>query len=240
LVDGTLVINGLLPPPAATNLGSNDKYTYSASYSMQAGCNRARQWEPIIKVFGRHKVVPDLAANPYTEYVGNDQYLRQAFHFGLQPDLNIGEIRIGSTPISEYKGVQVTRSDTETGALPSMAGNVDTLQGFELRYADGWNSRTTPADTEAIEIELAARLFAIDEDDGSFLTRSVLVQMEYRRVGDSDWIGLGNIKDAVYAKNYWSLGRMTTSGDGESTGTPFWQQVEYGSTDPTQHVDGQT
>src|SRR3546814_14819226 len=85
----------------------------------------------MILVFGRHKVVPDLAANPFTEYVGDDQYLRQAFHFGLQPDLNIGEIRIGSTPISEYKGVQVTRYDPATGALPSIAGNVDTLQGFE-------------------------------------------------------------------------------------------------------------
>jgi len=240
MVGGTLVINALLPPPAATNIGSNDKYTSSPTYAIQGGRNRPRQWEPMILVFGRHKVVPDLAANPYTEYVGDDQYLRQAFHFGLQPDLNIGEIRIGSTPISEYKGVQVTRSDTATGALPSIAGNVDTLQGFELRYADGWNSRTTPDDTEAIEIELAARLFAIDEDDGSFLTRSVLVQMEYRKVGAADWIGLGNIKDPVYAKNYWSLGRMTTSGNGESTGTPFWQQVDYGSADPTEHTEGET
>ncbi|WP_026641111.1 host specificity factor TipJ family phage tail protein [Bordetella petrii] len=240
MVGGTLVINALLPPPAPTNLGSNDKYSSSPTYAIQGGRNRARQWEPMLLIFGRHKVVPDLAANPYTEYVGDDQYLRQAFHFGLQPDLIIGEMRIGSTPISEYKGVQVTRSDTETGALPSVAGNVDTLQGFELRYADGWNSRTTPDDTEAIEIELAARLFAIDEDDGSFLTRSVLVEMQYRKVGDTEWIGLGNIKDPVYAKNYWSLGRMTTAGSGESTGTQFWQQVEYGSADPTEHTVGET
>src|SRR5690606_36321085 len=51
--------------------------------------------------------------------------------------------------------------------------------------------------------------------------------------------GLGNIKDPVYAKNYWSLGRMTTPSSGNTT-DQFWQQVEYGSTDPTQHVEGQT
>src|SRR3546814_2490711 len=118
----------------------------------------------MILVFGRHKVVPDLAANPFTEYVGDDQYLRQAFHFGLQPDLNIGEIRIGSTPISEYKGVQVTRSDTATGALPSIAGNVDTPDGFELRYADRWNSATTPDDAGPTKVGLDARVLACHGD----------------------------------------------------------------------------
>lgn len=238
MIGGSLLINALLPPPKPTFRQENNRLENSPTYSIQGGRNRARPWEPMLLVFGEHKVVPDLASQPYTEYVGNDQYLAQAFHFGLQPDLDITNIKIGDSPITRFKGVDIERSDAD-GSLTMIAGNVDTLQGFELRQPDGWNYRTTPTDTRRIDVDLAAQVFAIDQKTGKYLSRTVEVQVEYRAVGASTWTPLGNITDPVYATHYWSLGRME-SPDLDWGAPAQWVQLRYGSTNPADHTQGDT
>src|SRR5690606_3745801 len=119
MIGGSLLINALLPPitPTLGKLGTGQKYESSPTYSIQGGRNRMRRWEPMTVIFGRHKVIPDLGAQYYTEYVGDDQYLNQVFHFGLQADsVDLSGFRIGDTPISNYQGVQIEVSD-EDGKL---------------------------------------------------------------------------------------------------------------------------
>lgn len=229
MIGGSLLINALLPPPKPTysQLGVGQKYASSPTYAISGGRNRMRQWEPMTLVFGKHRVVPDLAATPYTRYQGSTQYLYQAFHFGLQGlGVSISDIRIGKTPITNYEGIQIERS-SQDGKLSSIAGNVDTIQGFTLSHSDGWQMRTTADKTTTISVELAAQLFKID-DSGKFLSRSVDVHVQYRKVGASTWTEVGTI-GAVYATHYWSLQN--------STGT---QQYRYGSTNRADHTEGET
>ncbi len=230
MIGGSLLINALLPPPKATaaQIGVGSKYESSPTYAISGGRNRMRLWEPMTIIFGRHKVVPDLAANYYTEYVGDDQYLNQAFHFGLQGDaVSITDIRIGDTPIVNFKGVQLQDSP-ESGALTMFPGNVDTIQGFGVSQKDGWQSRTSPIDTTQIKVEIAAQLFTI-RDDGTFAARSVDVQIQYRNVTGSTWVNIGG-RDTVYATHYWSLGAIY---DG------VWRQGAFGSTNPSEHYEGE-
>ncbi|WMD23030.1 host specificity factor TipJ family phage tail protein [Achromobacter seleniivolatilans] len=225
MLGGSLLVNALLPPltPTAAKLGTGQKYESSPTYSIQGGRNRARPWETMILVFGQHKVVPDLAGTPYTMLQGQNQFLNQTFHFGLQGvTLNIDEIKIGNTPISNYQGVQIQVSGLD-GKLSMFPGNVDTIQGFPLNSTDGWQTRTTGQDVTGITVEAASRLFRVN-DDGTIAGRSVDIRIQYRAVGTSAWSEFGTI-GVVYATHYWA-----------AIAFPDQIQIEFGSTNPSEHT----
>src|SRR5690606_18955925 len=183
MIGGSLLINALLPPPKPTmgQLGTGQKYESSPTYALSGGRNRMRPWEPMTLIFGRHKVVPDLGANYYTQYEGDDQYLNQVFHFGLQAGyVSLQELKIGNTPLENFQGTTVQVSSFD-GKLSMFPGNVDTIQGMVLD-SGVINSRTTAQDVTSISVELAAQLFHIN-DDGSVGSRSVDLRLQYRRVG---------------------------------------------------------
>lgn len=238
MIGGTLLINAVLPPPTATaaQLGTGSKYESSPTYAISGGRNRPRLWEPMTIIFGRHKVVPDLGANYYTEFVGDDQYLNQVFHFGLQAGaIDLQEYKIGDTPILNYQGVQLQGPDA-AGRLTMFPGNVDTLQGFAL--ASGvWNARTTPIDTNYISVELASQLFYV-RDDGGIDARSVDIRIQYRNLAGGAWADIGMLSDAVYATHYWSLTKVVTQQAGDSATARWETQVQYGSTSAADHTDG--
>lgn len=230
LVGGSLLINALLPPPKQSlpELANGNKTENNPTYSIAGGSNQSRPWQPMTLVFGRHKVVPDLAAKPYTEFVGADQYLNQAFHFGLQgSSLSIDDIRLGDTPIGNFQAVQIQRS-AQNGALTIFPGNVDSIQGFSLNNVDGWVQRTTPTNTTHIKAEFAAQLYYFD-DTGAAQYRSADYEFQYRAVGSGTWINVGQISNAaIYATHYWSKRDFDTR-----------NQMEYGSTNFGDHSDGE-
>lgn len=238
-IGGSLLVNALIPLPKPNLATTSDSgVDNSPSYQIQASRNTSRPFEPMLLVMGGPiKVVPDLGSNPSTRYVGDDQYLLQIFHFGLQPDMAITDVKIGDTPLYNFQGVQDQRSDWD-GVISLAYDNVDTLQGFDLNHVDGWNSRTTPVNTNYIEVEVATQLFSLDPVTGNFLPREVVFQIEYRNVNSPTWIPLGSFTDAVYATHYWAYGfYQGDSGDGGGS-VSNWVQVTYGSLNPADHVNG--
>ncbi|OMG88013.1 host specificity protein J [Achromobacter xylosoxidans] len=227
MLAGTMLINALLPMPmpTAAKLGVGEKYESSPTYAIQGGRNQARPWEPMLLVFGRHRVVPDLSAIPFTQQQGDDQYLNQIFNFGLQNwEVIIEDPKIGETSIYNYSGVQAQVADVY-GRVSLFPGNVDTLQGFTISSADGWRSRTTSPGVTTISVELASRLFRVN-DDGSMVSRSVDVEIEYRYASGGPWNQLGYI-NAEYATHYWS-----------KVVYPSRVQIGFGSTNFGDHSDG--
>lgn len=186
---GTLIVNAIFPPPKPQMPSLTDK-EQSPTYGISAGRNQANPYGPMLLVFGRHKVVPFLASKTYTTFDGDDQYLSQAFHFGLQPDLNLEKIRIGDTDITVYQGVQVEKS-TDNGRLSLISGNVDVIEGFEVYKSSGWVSRTTPNDTTHISIDIAGNLFDI-ADNGDERTISVNLILQYKKTDSTTWLPLSS------------------------------------------------
>lgn len=228
MIGGSLLINALLPPltPTAAQLGTGEKYEASPTYAISGGRNQARPWEPMTLIFGRHRVVPDLGATPYTQAAFDDQYLNQCFHFGLQGSaLQIEDIRLGQTPIDNFQGVQLQRSGPD-GKLSLIAGDVDTIQGFTVSSTDGWLTRRTATGVANITVELAARLFSVS-DSGAIVARSVDVRIQYRMVGTDSWVEIGAIAP-IMATHYWALIEPSTQ-----------QQVKFGTTNRDDHSDGQ-
>lgn len=108
------LVNAIMPPQQASVSGAISPLgKASPTYTLAAQGNQARldQVEP--RPYGRHKVVPDFAAQPYSEYRDNDLYLYQLFSLGLgQQEVN--EIGIEKTALwKEVGGLTDAFSDVE-------------------------------------------------------------------------------------------------------------------------------
>ena len=195
---GTTLVNVLLPPPkpAAPSFGRGVP-SPSPTYSLTAQGNQARLTQPIPVIYGRHRVYPDLAATPWAEYDGNEQYLHQLHCIG-QGEHDLEQIRIEDTPIASFEEIEtelvapggaVTLFETDVVTAPEIAGQE--LIGVNDREAgeDGWIGPFTanPAGTHATEIGIDVvmpRGLYYAADDGSLKARTVEWEVEARAVDD--------------------------------------------------------
>jgi hypothetical protein len=97
---GLKLLVGLLFPPPKPEIQKKPK----EAYNFAGARNQAAPFEPIPVVLGKHRVTPFYGGLPYTEDVGDDQFLRALFVVGYGP-LDITSIRIGETPITEFDDV---------------------------------------------------------------------------------------------------------------------------------------
>ena len=94
--------------------------------------NRLIPYGIIPRIYGKRKVFPIVVGKPYTEVVGNDQYLRIMFCVGIG-DYNISQLQIGDTSINEFTDVQIY---TKAGVVGAYTGlqivNPTLLYGREV------------------------------------------------------------------------------------------------------------
>lgn len=185
-IAGSLLINALLPPPSP-KLAQAQQRNFdqpSPTYSLAGGSNRARPYEPLPIVIGRHRIFPDYGAKTYTEFEGEDQYLYQVFNFGLS-DVVLSDFKIGTTPLANFQGV-TTEESGANGALTLFPANVDTTGGGDLTAAAGWIQRTSSINCTALSIDIAGQLYYTG--DSGITQRDVTIEMEYRMVGAVPWL----------------------------------------------------
>lgn len=105
----------------------------SPTYALDVA-NRRRIGEPIPVLYGRSRIVPDLIANPYTEYDTNDQYLYMVLCLG-NGDFNIEEVRIAESVVTRLTNF-TAQTVAPGGTLTLFPDNVSTsslVQGQLLR-----------------------------------------------------------------------------------------------------------
>lgn len=203
---GSALVSALVPLPTPNMpsfAGSGGSLAQpSPTYSLQGQGNYARLAQPIPVVYGRHLVYPDLAATPYGEYQGNEQFLHQLHCIGLG-EYDIEQIRIEDTPMSSFEevtyqivppGSAVTLFNPDVVTAPEVAGQ-ELLAGT---WTGGF--AINPADSEVthvgIDILLPRGLYYAN-DAGGLDSRSASWKVEARAIdaeGDSvgDWFMLGS------------------------------------------------
>lgn len=112
-VAGTMLVNKLLPPHFPGVNGGQDFQT-SPTYALNGGTNQARIDQPIPIVVGTHKLIPDLASQPYIQFESNDQYLYQTFNLGFSGDVDVSNIKIGNDAIANFQDVSYELSSGNT------------------------------------------------------------------------------------------------------------------------------
>jgi hypothetical protein len=177
---GSLLVNALIPPPTPKSYDSG--LSMDRGHAITGTRNQLLPYGTIPRPFGRHRMFPPLAALPYTETIGGDQYYRMLFVPGYGP-LEISEMRIGETLLSEYEGVETEIVSGAAGDAPLTifsndifeeavgvpfaqedgdwvkllsGGEIGLMIGMQNAVATAWTSRTTQADAEAISIEISS------------------------------------------------------------------------------------
>ncbi|GAA4650482.1 hypothetical protein GCM10023116_27650 [Kistimonas scapharcae] len=83
---------------------SSAALTGSSTYSLGAQGNQARLGDPIPVVYGKMRVFPPFAAQPYVEYDNNEQYLYQLFAL-TQGECAVSDIKLSDTPVANFSEV---------------------------------------------------------------------------------------------------------------------------------------
>ena len=95
---GSFLINAIAPirPPGSKSGSVKDGQVYSISGAR----NQLSPYQPVPVVLGTHRFFPPLGAKPYTELVGDDEYIRILLAW-VGP-CKIEDIKIGDTPLTSY------------------------------------------------------------------------------------------------------------------------------------------
>ncbi|MBZ4022204.1 phage tail protein [Rhodobacter sp. TJ_12] len=106
---GQLLVNALIPPAKPDEQRD--------SYAITGWKNRYDPGAAVPVVLGTMRFAPPFAATPYTEIVGDDQYIRALFCLG-EGELSIDDMRLGETSLAEYDEVETELRYGIAGELP--------------------------------------------------------------------------------------------------------------------------
>jgi hypothetical protein len=81
---GSLLLGAIFKGPSLPSgqIGPANNEQASPTYGLNASNNQARLYQPIPESFGRIMIVPDRAAQAYSQYISNEMYLFQVFSLG--------------------------------------------------------------------------------------------------------------------------------------------------------------
>lgn len=184
------LLNALFPP-AKPIQDQSDNAKANPAYSITGSRNQAAQWEAIPQVLGQHRVTPLFGSMPYTESVGEDQYIRQFFVFGYGP-MYVGDFKIGETPLGNYKDYSI---ETHFG-IPNEAPFTifpdvrrEDVPNIEIRNTDNWIFRTTAPNTNEISLDIVwpNGLYVLNMKDGKRSPWAQRFSFVYRLVDAPSW-----------------------------------------------------
>jgi len=230
---GMLAMNALLPMQAPS-LPSSGSSQDSPTYSTSGARNIIDPFGPVAALLGRHRIVPKQGALPYSELVGNDQFVRQLFVLGYAPVVPRGQIKIGETPIDDFEDVQYEYIAYATAdTIPKYYTNdvYERQLSIELTEPDGWQTRVTDQECDRFSIDLSCvrGLIKYDEDgDKEYYT--VQAEVQYRKQGDGDdaWKNMGGDADIPAEKIYLDRAGGYVNDGGErvwQNATQWWTLV---------------
>ena len=223
LIGGSLLLNALVPPPRPRldRIGGSFPTQDSPTYFISGATNQIRPFGVIPRVLGKHRMTPPYAAQPFTEIVGNDQYVRMLFCWGYGP-LTISDLRIGETSLDNFTNIEFFHHQGYAGKNPPF--NLVTQDVYEdplqvtVAQASSWVIRTTQPDCDefSIDITFLAGLVQID-DQGNRITRTVDFEVKYAPTGTTNFEAQGQSfglretpqlsvnPDVVYINGWWTL-----------------------------------
>lgn len=186
---GALAVNALIPPGtqsvSTTYSGSTAD---AASVSITGQSNQSNPYGVVPRLFGRMRMAPLYAAEPYTQLEGEDQYLYLLFDFGLGP-VALDNLRIGESLLSTYDGVEtVVHQRWTDGDALSLYRYDNHTQSFaiEITAEDGPQVVESADHADEIVVDLTFSGLVSYDDSGNRQKRTVDMRCEYRTAGSDD------------------------------------------------------
>lgn len=157
-------------------------------YSLAGAQNEMVPWGAVPIVMGTHRITPRMGANPYTEVIAGEQYLRMVLIWGYGP-VEVSDIKIGTTDIDSFDHVEWDHDFRGERALTLYPNDVTQEDVGVTLEENSWVERTTTDDANEALITIAFPngIYRI-KDDGSRTESNCWVYGDYREVGSSTWI----------------------------------------------------
>ncbi len=161
----------------------------SPTYSLRGQRNQVRLGSGVPAHYGHVRVWPDLIAQPYTQYFGNDQFLYQLFCIGLG-EYDLGPLHIGETDVSAYEEITyeayynqpVTLFPTEVVTSSEPANEILTDQNFTNPIV--CSGVGTQAVTLEVDLVFPKGLYEA-KADGHTAFQSADILIQYQEIDDN-------------------------------------------------------
>ena len=184
---GSLALSALFKPPSI-KVGAAAEQSNTYNFSGQS--NQIKPYGVIPRVLGTHRVFGDVAANPYTQLVGADQYLVAVYCFGYGP-CDINDIRIGENPIDQYRPEIVIHPAFKRGDALKLYSN-DVVQdplALALKQNVPVTITTRPStDSASFDMAFSQGLSHFDSNIyiNGWLPEDASTRVEFKRASDPD------------------------------------------------------
>ena len=224
---GMMAVNALVPvrAPKLDALSSTAGTSDSPTLFIEGARNSISPFGVVPSVLGKYRCTPPLGSKPYTEIIGDKQFIRMLFVWGIGPlEIDTDSLKIGETPLSEFEGVEIEhREGYATDEPLTLFPDAISQEDFSviLTEALGWVSRTTTVNADEIGIDISFPNGLVTFDDsGNKTSRSVTVEIEYRETGTETWLKV-DTTGAKFQKTF-ADAWMNKSGD-DLTSVTFTQ-----------------
>lgn len=221
---GNLIVNALIPPatPNSRNMAqisSLGPAAESPTLAISGAQNRALPFGVIPQVLGFIRLAPLKAHNTYTEIIGADQYLHVLLTCGIGP-VEISDIRIGNTPITDYAGVEMDVRQGWPNEAPFPLFPYAVKEEALTVLLAGWTYviRLTEPDADVISVDIVCPngLYTVNRSSGNLESRSLNFVIRYRRAGSSDpWQDVPNSVTESYQEWVWDVEPHMTGAPGD-------------------------
>lgn len=205
-VVGALAIGALFGP----RVKDSDAETVQRGYTISGQSNEATPYGAVLRVYGRHKVFPRVAAQIYNSSNGVENYATAILDFGYGP-IQIEDLRLGDTPASSVGSFRSVIHESVQGDTPELQyyrGDVDQQpQNVELRSPQA-HIFTTSAGTDSVEMDISfpEGLYVQDTKRGYLSTEDnawVSLSISIRETGGA-WQPWGNIAQLSMTPAYYA------------------------------------
>lgn len=200
---GMMLVNMLVPPGAGKSDQAPDQTLF-----VEGARNNANPFGPVPVLSGRHKMVPKLATRPYTETVGDDQFLRMVFTWGIGPvAIDLDTLKIGETLLSEYDDYEIEHREgyADDDPLTLYPGVVDQEQlSVVLKQEDGATTRTASDGADELSVDLTFIQGLVKYNNrGKKQEASVQVEILYSVHGANTWLPIPFVGGQRTFPNSW-------------------------------------
>jgi len=202
----SFAVIALLPKPETDSSG----FEQSPTYNLEAQSNRARLYQPIPDHYGRVRLYPDLAAQPFREFgANNQQILYQLFLVG-HGEYEYETLKVEDTDVTNFAEIS-TEFIEPGGQVTLFPDNVESsveVGGIDLddqSYKGPFIANQTGTEADALAFDFVApRGVYYTKSSGSFRRwTNLVIEMQAREV---DALG-----DPVGAGTWTTLGTKTVT-----------------------------
>lgn len=188
---GGVLVNALLPPAVASTNSPSDQ-SESPTYGIDGAKNTQTEDTVIPLVYGEFRVSGNLV-NVKTENVDDTQIVYAQAVVSEGEIESITDFQIEEQPISNYEDVEtvVRLGEADQSVVGWFADSVSMISKSNT-LTTNWTTHTTVGEVDGLRLDVVfpQGLSNIDDKDGERKNRTVELEMQYRKVGDSSWTDL--------------------------------------------------